>query len=83
MQNPFSKNPPKSIFQAELVDDMMDVPANKDIFENVIREAFYDVASDLKLMEEKHMTDDEIIEEIRKKYRSPRTDNKGIKVEYE
>lgn len=72
--NPFKRNYQPSIFNESMSDNKMDVPNNRELYENVIKEAYDDVkdegededgdAEDLKTLSDK-----EIIEKIRMKFR--------------
>jgi hypothetical protein len=43
--NPFKKTYYPSIFNESVMDQKMEVPGNKELFENVIKEAFSDTGS--------------------------------------
>jgi len=42
--NPFKRPYQPSIFNIKMMDNKMDVPNNKELYENVIKEAFDDLA---------------------------------------
>ncbi|CDW72235.1 UNKNOWN [Stylonychia lemnae] len=72
--NPFKKQYQPSIFNTKMMDNKMDVPNNKELYENVIKEAFDDLAdTDQEEGQSaeavKEMGDKEIIERIRMKFR--------------
>ena len=72
--NPFKKPYQPSIFNIKMMDNKMDVPNNKELYENVIKEAFDDLADTdqeegVAAESFNDMDDKEIIERIRMKFR--------------
>lgn len=70
--NPFTRPYQPSIFNDTTRDSKMDIPNNKELYENVIKLAFGDMGSDQESIDEqnlKELTDEEIIDRIKVKLR--------------
>ena len=81
--NPFNKKYSPSIFNENISDTKMDIPNNRELYENVIKQALSDAGSDKEDIEEeslKDLTDEQIIQKIKLKFRK-RVLKEGLSLE--
>jgi stalled ribosome alternative rescue factor ArfA len=67
--NPFKKTAPQSVFNEHLHDEKTSIPQNRELFDQVIKEAFSDIFVSLhEIKGSKQLLADELFRKIRERY---------------